>query len=390
MMYLALGAAMAVLLAALGALGWLLRRGASEGAAALGVRLDRLDAQIMRMREAAAPAPDMSTLDDIAAGVKDDLSIMFGYVGKLATLVGEESDRVIARIDALDDARAPADMAEDAPASRKDRFQPEDDEVVEPQDDAADADPADEAPDDAEALADMAAHPVGAPADGVLEARLDAMEDAADARLATFRALMESRFETVREMLGDLEDEPASGAAAPDRDVAARLEAVMASAQSGVEALEELARAQAAGFAAVQACQARLEDGQTRLSDGLGGAPGGAASAALHERLAEIAAAFERSPTAAPATAPASSDRPIDALHDRLAALETRLDAAAIAADRQAEALGELSQALSLDRLAILADQAAERHEATERATRIARRIVDLAPMAATKQKAGS
>jgi exonuclease VII small subunit len=220
------------------------------------------------------------------------------------------------------------------------------------------------------------------------------MEDAADARLATFRALMESRFETVREMLGDLEDEPASGAAAPDRDVAARLEAVMASAQSGVEALEELARAQAAGFAAVQACQARLEDGQTRLSDGLGGAPGGAASAALHERLAEIAAAFERSPTAAPATAPAtapaSSDRPIDALHDRLAALETRLDAAAIAADRQAEALGELSQALSLDRLAILADQAAERHEATERATRIARRIVDLAPMAATKQKAGS
>jgi regulator of sirC expression with transglutaminase-like and TPR domain len=90
------------------------------------------------------------------------------------------------------------------------------------------------------------------------------------------------------------------------------------------------------------------------------------------------------------ATAPASSDRPIDALHDRLAALETRLDAAAIAADRQAEALGELSQALSLDRLAILADQAAERHEATERATRIARRIVDLAPMAATKQKAGS
>jgi hypothetical protein len=397
-------AAAAVCALAMILLGWTVRRGAAGDRAALDARLSDIDAQLQRLANAPPALPDLSAADDLAAGMRDDLSIMFTYVGKLAGIMGAEADRVIDRVEALEETLSAPPVAEPEP-----EFEPE--ESAEPDDaepdDAEAADP--DIPPDIPAGPDIAS--LVAEAREALEGRLEAMDAAAQARHGAFRVLVESRIETLREMLGDIEAQIAGneGAGAPDAALAA------------------LAQAQRTGFAALEAEQARLHEALSdaalsppptddlrvelaAIADALAAlraidpeadadldadpaadpiadlsallarrAEDAAAIAAeraevIDARLDALALRLDRAPDDAPA-----ADAVLAALDGRFAALEARIDALAAGFDGQAGAVADLSTALAPDRLALLLDQRAERDES---AARIARRIVDIAPAA--------
>lgn len=402
-------AAAAVSVLAMIALGWTVRRGAARDRVALAAHLSDIDARLQRLADEPPAPPDLSGVDDLAAGMRDDLSIMFTYVGKLAGIMGTEADRVIGRVDALRETLATPSVAEPEPEP----------EMIEDPEEIVGPD-ADEPAEEVEPLEDVAVAPgpdvaaLVAEAREALESRLEAMDAAAQARHGAFRVLVESRIETLREMLGDVEAQTA------------RVE----DAGAGDAALVALAQAQQTGFATLEAEQARLHDA---LSDAALGAP---PIEDLRAELAAIADALAalRAPDAAPGAGPdadpavdpiadltallarnaedaaaiaaeraeatdarldalaarldhapqegAEVDGVVAALEARFGALEARIEALAAGVGGQADALADLSTALAPDRLALFLDQRAEREDSV---ARIARRIVDIAPAKAAQ-----
>ena len=140
-----------------GLLFWALRRALRQGAADAAARFAGLEAQLNAMADAPAPlGPE--ALADLSTGLKDDLAIMFTYAGRLAAISREESDRVIACINALHGIETPTPRA--APSAPQ---MPA--EIEAPQEEDASPPPADDSTPGLDAMALEDLDDADAPAD---------------------------------------------------------------------------------------------------------------------------------------------------------------------------------------------------------------------------------